>query len=561
MLFSLLFCLGAPWSHADDAGIRAHLLDLGSDDADVRKAGLDALVQTGDLRIEAVLDFYRIASLYVYNDRVVLCEETVEDDELNEFAPLSDPLSREPLLDGAGKQLIILLDDLVEISPNRKERRLANTAKFLLRLSSPDAEQRLSGAKKCGDPPEAAKALDRLAEMAAEDPHPKVRYVARESQYLIRFSGAGPDQTPEERVEVVRQLGEMASLRSLPRLETLLEELSEIDEKPDGADALETACRTAIDRISSHQTFVSSCESVFHGLSLGSVLILMALGLAITFGLMGVINMAHGELLMIGAYATYEMQLLFVRLIDSGNLSPTAYSWYYAVAFPMAFLAAAFVGYLMEILVVRHLYRRPLESLLATWGIGLVLIQIVRLRYGDNIGVNAPEWARGGVEIVQDVNLPYARIFIIVLCLASVALIYCLMRYTTIGLRIRATMQSRDMAKSLGVNTSRVDQFTFAFGAGLAGIAGWAWTLIGGVTPDMGQTNFIVDSFLVVVVGGVGELIGVVCSGLGIGILTKVIEPGTGSIWAKIILLIVIVAFIQFKPAGLFAPKGRLADV
>ena len=287
----------------------------------------------------------------------------------------------------------------------------------------------------------------------------------------------------------------------------------------------------------------------------------MALGLAITFGLMGVINMAHGELMMIGAYATFEMQRLFGHTPDNPS------DWYYVAALPVAFLTAALVGYLMEVLVVRYLYRRPLESLLATWGIGLLLIQLVRIRYGDNIGVNAPTWARGGLEIMQDLIVPYSRCFIIILCGMCVLLIYYLMNYTKLGLRMRATMQNRNMASSVGVNTQRVDRYTFAFGSGIAGVAGYAWTLIGGVTPDMGQTNFIIDSFLVVVTGGVGELVGVICAGLGIGVLTKVIEPMqigsfvVGAIWAKIIILILIVAFIQFKPAGLFAPKGRLSDV
>ena len=559
-LWGVATCFGATSVCADDARIRAHLLKLSHDDVQVRKTGLDALARTGDLRLEAVLNFYRSGSLYNFNDEIVLCEETIEDEDFNELAPLSDPLTNAPLTDPQGRQLLVPVEDLIEISPSRAERRLANNAKFFLRLSSPDEELRLSGAKKCGDPPAVIDALDRLREMMKNDPRPAVRYVAQESFYLIHLSETLPDQTPTTKATAAQLLGEIKSLRALPRLEAVLKELGATVNQSADYKSLAIVCHTAIGKIRGHQKFVSSCENVFQGLSLGSVLILMALGLAITFGLMGVINMAHGELMMIGAYATYEVQLLFVRWIESGHTSQAAYDWYYVVAFPVAFLSAAFVGFLMELSVVRHLYRHPLESLLATWGIGLVLIQMVRLRYGDNIGVNAPQWARGSVQVVQDVNLPYARIFIILLCLGSVVLVYCLMRHTTIGLRIRATMQSRDMAKSLGVNTVALDRFTFAFGAGLAGTAGYAWTLIGGVTPDMGQTNFIVDSFLVVVVGGVGKLIGVVCSGLGIGIVTKVIEPVTGSIWAKIILLIAIVAFIQFKPAGLFSPKGRLAD-
>jgi len=275
---------------------------------------------------------------------------------------------------------------------------------------------------------------------------------------------------------------------------------------------------------------------------------------------MGVINMAHGELVMIGAYATYEVQRIL------GHSADNAVDHYYLVALPVAFLASALVGLLMEQFVVRHLYNRPLESLLATWGVGYILIQVVRLRYGDNIGVNAPTWARGGFEITQDVVLPYARLYLLALSATCVAFLYFIIRKTKMGVLIRATMQNRDMAQSLGVRTRNVDRFTFAIGSGIAGVAGYGWTIVGGVTPDMGSKLFIVDSFLVVVTGGVGELVGVVCSGLGIGVLTKMIEPmefgdfTIGPVWGKVILLAVIVAFIQFRPAGLFAPKGRLAD-
>ena len=308
------------------------------------------------------------------------------------------------------------------------------------------------------------------------------------------------------------------------------------------------------DRINTYQNFISLFNNLFQGISLGSVLILMALGLAITFGLMGVINMAHGELMMIGAYTTYVIQQVFHHSPETPN------DIYFLCALPASFLMAATVGFLMEFFVIRHLYKRPLESLLATWGIGLILIQIVRLRFGDNIGVNAPSWGRGGVEVIQDLIFPYGRCFIIVICILSVTGIYYLMSQTQIGLMMRATMQNREMASGLGVNTGFIDRCTFAFGSGIAGVAGYAWTLIGGVTPNMGQTNFIVDSFLVVVTGGVGEIVGVICAGIGIGSLTKTIEPTIGTIWAKILLLIAVVVFIQFKPSGLFAPKGRLAD-
>ena len=533
-----------------DAALLEQMAKLAGDDAALRKQALFDLAKSGDSRLEAFLENYRTGSVYLWNDQIVVCTETEEDEDFNELAPLTHPLTGEPVLGDDGKQAKPDVSDLGDISPNRDERKLAAQARFFLRLLSPDAEVRLSGAKKCGDPPYNIDAVELLGEIAQKDSDNNIRYTARESQLLIQLSGQLPEQNAEERIEAVRQLGEIKSLRALPRLESLLDELESADV------ALAQACGQSLATIRAHQKTVDRFSNVFRGLSLGSVLILMALGLAITFGLMGVINMAHGELMMIGAYTTYEMQRWFNHVPEAPQNS------YYLWALPAAFLVAAMVGMLMEALVVRHLYRRPLESLLATWGIGLVLIQIARIRYGDNIGVNAPDWARGSLEAMQDVNLPYARIFIMGLCLLAVLMVWWQMNHTRMGLHIRATMQSRDMARSLGVNTRRVDRFTFAFGAGLAGVAGYAWTLIGGVTPDMGQTNFIVDSFLVVVVGGVGELLGVVFSGLGIGVLTKLVEavPWIGTIWAKILLLIVVVIFIQFKPAGLFAPKGRLAD-
>ena len=567
-------------AQVDDGFIRSEIHKLAGEAATARKTAIMTLAQSGDLRVEAILESYKLGELYIWNGEVVRCKETVEDEDFNEFCLLSDLLTGEAILDADGKQAQIPLEELEEIAPSRTERKLTNSAKFLARLPSPDPEIRMSGVKKCGDPPGIIEAVPQLEEMSQNDPVKKIRYIAKESLLLIRLSRTSREQDSQAHLDIVRELGEMKSLRGLPRLQEMFDKLmvkvealpdfekgTDIEDlEPADAEALgiykyAIAYQYAINQINSYQGFVGGIGNIFRGLSLGSVLILMALGLAITFGLMGVINMAHGELMMIGAYATFEMQRLFGHTPDNPS------DWYYVAALPVSFLVAAFVGYLIEVLVVRHLYQRPLESLLATWGIGLILIQLVRIRYGDNIGVNAPTWARGGLEVVQDLIVPYSRCFIIFLCALCVLLIYYLMNYTKLGLRMRATMQNRNMANSMGVNTQRVDRYTFAFGSGIAGVAGCAWTLIGGVTPDMGQTNFIIDSFLVVVTGGVGELIGVIFAGLGIGVLMKVIEPlGIGSmvvgaIWAKILLLIIIVGFIQFKPAGLFAPKGRLSDV
>ena len=546
------------------------LLELVSGDDVKKESTITKLAQTGDPRLENFFELYRQGSVYNWPDaegvpRIVVNEETVMDEDFNEFAPLLDPLSGEPFLVN-GQQAKPDLLELEDISPGRKLRKLVNASKFLIRLFSPDYETRISGVKKSGDPPfleDALPALKEIAEDSSEDE--KIRWTARESIALIGLGRASANfEETEERLVFLEELGDLNSLRALARLESFKTEITELGQSGAFSSGDEVRFSERIAKVESsltdHADSVELSGNLFRGLSYGSVLILIALGLAVTFGLMGVINMAHGELVMIGAYATYEVQRIM------GHSADNAADHYYMIALPVAFLASASVGLLMEQFVVRHLYNRPLESLLATWGVGYILIQLVRLRYGDNIGVNAPTWARGGFEITQDVVLPYARLYLLGLSGTCVAFLYCIIRKTKMGVLIRATMQNRDMAQSLGVRTRNVDRFTFAMGAGIAGVAGYGWTIVGGVTPDMGSKLFIVDSFLVVVTGGVGELAGVLFSGLGIGVLTKLIEPmefgdfTIGPVWGKVILLALIVAFIQFRPAGLFAPKGRLAD-
>ena len=543
---------------------------LASSEDEVRIEAINELARSGDPTLEEFFELYRQGSVYNWPDengavRIVVNLETVMDDDFNEFAPLLEPLTGKPYLVG-GKQAKPDLLDLEDISPSRKLRSLVNSSKFLLRLFSPDPEVRLSGIKKCGDPPFIADAMPTLVEIS-NDPtqDEKIRWTAKESMALIRFSTSSAEAgNLDSRISALDELGQLKSLRALARIESFEQEIQSL---LDGNEISTGYFASAMDSIGSvkgklddHRDSIELAGNLFRGVSYGSVLILIALGLAITFGLMGVINMAHGELVMIGAYATYEVQMFFAHSPDN------TVDHYYLYALPVAFLASALVGLLMESVVVRHLYNRPLESLLATWGVGLILIQLIRIRYGDNIGVNAPTWARGGYEISQDVILPYARLYLLALCGACVAFVYFVIRKTRMGMLIRATMQNRDMARSLGVRTRNVDRFTFALGSGIAGVAGYGWTIVGGVTPDMGTKLFIVDSFLVVVTGGVGELAGVLCSGLGIGILTKLVEPlefgdfTIGPVWGKVILLALIVAFIQYRPAGLFAPKGRLSE-
>ena len=535
---------------ADDT-LRQELFKIAADDGEVRKAAIARLVLTKDPRLADALRLFQEGSLYVRDGAVFSCPELLEGANGERTGALFDPLTGEPFLAG-GTQLVVPQAELRNITPNRRERRVVRNAMLALDLYASDETRRMDAAKSCGGLglPIFAEPLQDLLE---NETVPRIRDFAEESSLLIQLRG----NDARGQLEAVRRLGELRSRRALPHLIDRVE----ASKKSPGESALaldgsaQRAYEAAIAQIEKHQSWMRGFDHFFAGISLGSILILMALGLSITFGLMGVINMAHGELMMIGAYTTYEVQCLF-----TAYLPEAAFDWYFALALPAAFVCAGIFGFLIEFLVVRHLYGRPLETLLATWGVGLVLIQLVRLIYGNNIGVNSPTWLRGGAEVMHDFVLPYNRCFILLLCGVCLTLTYGLLRRTTLGLMVRATTQNREMADSLGVNTRRIDSCTFALGAGLAGIAGCALTLIGGVTPDMGQ-NYIVDSFLVVVTGGVGELVGVVASGFGMGLLTKTLEPFVETVWARVLILVCVIAFIQWRPAGLFPPKGRLADV
>jgi len=294
--------------------------------------------------------------------------------------------------------------------------------------------------------------------------------------------------------------------------------------------------------------------AMFSGISLGSILLLVALGLAITYGLMGVINMAHGELMMVGAYATYVVQGMFQKYL------PTAFDWYLVAAVPVAFLAAALTGAALERSVIRFLYGRPLETLLATWGISLMLMQLARTVFGaQNVTVENPSWMSGGVQVLGNLSLPYNRLVIVAFAFAVLLAVAGLIARTRLGLFVRGVTQNRPIAACMGVNTARVDTYAFALGSGIAGLAGCALSQIGNVGPDLGQ-SYIVDAFLVVVVGGVGQLAGTVYAAMGLGLLNKFLEGQTGAVLAKIAVLLFIIIFIQKRPQGIFAMKGRSAE-
>ena len=342
----------------------------------------------------------------------------------------------------------------------------------------------------------------------------------------------------------MRLLGETGAPLARVRLENLLADEAETDA------AVRKAAETSLAQVKRKLLIGELLGQAFSGLSLGSILLLAALGLAITFGLLGVINMAHGEMLMLGAYTTYMVQVLMAQL------APEALAFYPLVALPVAFFVTAAIGMALERTVIRHLYGRPLETLLATWGISLILIQLVRVLFGaQNVEVANPAWLSGGLQVLPNLVLPYNRMVIIGFALFVVLLTWLLLNKTRLGLNVRAVTQNRNMAACCGVPTGRIDMMAFGLGSGIAGLGGVALSQIGNVGPDLGQ-SYIIDSFLVVVLGGVGQLAGSIFAAFGLGIANKILEPQIGAVLGKILILALIILFIQKRPQGLFALKG-----
>ncbi|TKB93569.1 MAG: urea ABC transporter permease subunit UrtB [Nitrospira sp.] len=388
-----------------------------------------------------------------------------------------------------------------------------------------------------------------LEQAAAKESVWWVKYTMEESAQLLQLRA----DAHTVRMGAVTKLGELRSQNGL----SALKELADAGAQSGATDeqrALADAAQASITQIDAWSWWAGALETLFRGISLSSILLMMSLGLAIVFGLMGVINMAHGELMMVGAYATFVTQQAFV-----GWVSPELFDWYFPVALPVAFLAAAAFGWVLEATVIRFLYGRLLETLLATWGVSLILMQAARVYFGDLTAVIAPQALRGGAQVMVGVYLPYNRIFIILLSIVCVLGIYFLLFRSNLGIRVRSVTQNRNMSACLGIPTRKVDSYTFAFASGLAGVAGWALTMVGNVDPGLGQ-NYIVDAFMVVVTGGVGKLAGTIWASLGIGGLNKLIEPVSGAVYGKVFILVGVILFLQWRPQGLFAAKGRNAD-
>ncbi|WP_145476894.1 urea ABC transporter permease subunit UrtB [Yersinia similis] len=356
------------------------------------------------------------------------------------------------------------------------------------------------------------------------------------------------DSNPLVRLNAVQLLGQSGSPQTQSRLQNLTDTHVEPNEQ------VRAAATTSLKQIQHRLMIGEIIGQVFSGLSLGSILLLAALGLAITYGLLGVINMAHGEMLMLGAYSAYLVQSLFQQF------APHWLALYPLIALPIAFFTTAGIGMALERTVIRHLYGRPLETLLATWGISLMLIQGVRMLFGaQNLEVANPAWLSGGIQVLPNLVLPWNRIAVIVFVVIVLLLTWLLLNKTRLGLQVRAVTQNRAMAACCGVATGRVDMLAFGLGSGIAGLGGVALSQLGNVGPELGQ-GYIIDSFLVVVLGGVGQLAGSVVAALGLGMLNKILEPQIGAVLGKILILVLIILFIQKRPQGLFALKGRVSD-
>jgi len=542
LLLLVAWLAGPPASHAQSPEALKALTDLAVDDGDKREAAVNALGTSRDPKWLAFLGALRDGNVYARTQgktvEVVIggAKSTRGDAELIEIASAYD---RKPLG-------IVPVSSLTEIAADRRLRiaikPFLDADETRAQLASPDAETRRGAAVKLGYQADAGAAAVVEAAIARE-PVERVRHALREALALIRLAHG----EAAVRILAAQSLGTLHSFDAMPALQTLAADAG-------ASPAERDAATQAIRQIERWSLLVRTVETVFQGASLASILLLMALGLAIVFGLMGVINMAHGELMALGAYSTFVVQNVFRARW------PEWFDAYFVVALPVSFVVAALVGVVLERGVIRRLYGRPLETLLLTWGASLIIQQGLRLWFGAaNVDVSSPSWLSGGFALMTGLTLPFNRLFIIALAAVSVAGMYWLLFRTDRGLAIRAVTQNRGMSSCLGVRAGVVDAVTFGLGAGLAGLAGAALTQVGNVGPSLGQ-NYIVDSFMVVVTGGVGKLAGTILAAAGIGGLNKGIEPALGAVFAKVAILVAVMIFLQRRPAGLFATRGRSAE-
>jgi urea transport system permease protein len=500
---------------------------LAGDSFAVKEQAVIALGKLGDERAVVVLTALKDSRLIKAPDGRVLVFDAVK---------LTDPIT--------GAEVSGVAADAAErIRVNNRLRGEIEGALGELTLFSPDPAARLAAAQEALRHPSADRATLLEKALNAEN-DPGIRAAVERSLLASRlFAGTKP-----EKLAAVRALGTTTD----PQIKNLLDQFRAA---PDTELELRQAADAALTSIENRLRLVGLVTRLFEGISLGSVLLLAAIGLAITFGVMGVINMAHGEMIMLGAYAAYVCQQLFRTL-----LPPAWIDGYLVLAVPVAFLFAGAVGVALERSVIRFLYGRPLETLLATWGVSLILQQAVRSIFGSpNKEVSNPAWMTGGFDAIGGFTITWNRLVIIVFCLVVLGVLALVLNRTRFGLHMRAVTQNRAMASVMGIRSPRIDALTFGLGSGIAGMAGVALSQIGNVSPNLG-TIYIVDSFLVVVFGGVGNLMGTLVGALSLGIVNKFLEPVAGAILGKIVVLVAIILFIQRRPRGLFALKGRTAE-
>ncbi len=562
--FVLIACVGClGFARAQDAKSARQIIAEAavlSDDSDSQVKLVQSLTGLGDPETEPLLLSWKEGGIYLVpgadGKKVAVTLAGDPDAAKKETAIRLD--IKEPLKDAAGASVRVSPTSAELAETDSSIRRAMKAVTDLSKLAAPNAKDRLMAISQLGMERDVSK-LPILEGRLKVETDGQVKRAVQEAIALTQL------RSPDAAVRLLgcKALEEIHPLSAKDALVGIIRDSEKAGDKP-----LLEAAKKALSAVESHRTVVNFFGTIFRGFSLGSVLLVVAIGLAITFGLMGVINMAHGELIAVGAYTTYVVQCIFAEglvlspfgmqmSLPGMNTTGWVYEMYFVIALPMAFIMAALVGLALERGVIRFLYRRPLESLLATWGVSLVLQQIFRLVFGsNNVQVNSPSWLSDNWTI-NDVIFGWNRVFVIGFAVLIVIGTWALLSKTPLGLLIRAVMQNRNMAACLGVRTERVNMLTFGFGSGLAGLAGAFLSQIGNVGPSLGQ-SYIVDAFMTVVVGGVGSLIGTVASALGIGVIDQSLQQILGNpVLGKILVLGAIILFLQWRPAGLFATKTR----
>jgi urea transport system permease protein len=535
---------------------------LAENDAQRREI-LPTLIGSDDPAIPALLAAWREDALFVHEspDGIKTPVQLIGEKDENDAQEALRVDTGEPLKDSEGKPLRLVGGDLTTVDHNAALRRAMKGVLDMLDLFTSNAAKRLQAVQTFGysqDP-------EKLAPLEARLPletDPTVQRALREAISLIRLK----DTDDAVKLAALKELRTLHTLASTDFIRAALRE-AESASKP----ALVEAARLALGAVENHRTAVNFFGTIFRGLSLGSILLVVALGLAITFGLMRVINMAHGEMIAVGAYTTYVIQNVFgsgLALSPFGfslsipglNLTGFGYESYFLFALPLSFLTAALVGIALERSIIQFLYRRPLESLLATWGVSLVLQQVFKLVFGsNNVQVSSPSYLSGNFTYF-DIIFGWNRLFVIGFAILIVIGVWLVLTRTPLGLLMRAVMQNRGMASCMGVRTERVNMMTFGLGSGLAGLAGAFLSQIGNVGPSLGQ-NYIVDCFMTVVVGGVGNIAGTVISAVAIGMADQSLQQILlNPVLGKICVLVGIILFLQWRPAGLFVTRSRSLD-